>query len=55
MLLHGCNSWEFDAFAFEAATKGRPLSAMAFYILQSADLLTWAAIDVSKLILLLHT
>jgi hypothetical protein len=43
------NSWAFDAYALEAASAGRPLSVLAYWLFHSSGLMAWAHIDGTRL------
>ena len=43
------HDWQFDAFALERATSGRPLSVMAFALFKRTDIVSRFNIDEGKL------
>lgn len=48
-MLRTADEWRFDAFALEAASDGRPLSMLAFYLLKRSGLVQSMSLDEAKL------
>lgn len=49
-LLRTSHAWEFDVFDLDAAANGRPLSALAFYLLNCSGLIGRFKLPVSQLV-----
>ncbi len=49
-MLSKVDDWQFDTFALERATNGRPLSALAFALFQRSELNTRFGIHEGKLV-----
>ncbi|KAL6755521.1 hypothetical protein V8C86DRAFT_217136 [Haematococcus lacustris] len=47
--LGSASTWAFDAFHLTSATAGRPLSVLAYWLLQQSGLAAWAHLDHTKL------
>ncbi|KAJ9521888.1 hypothetical protein QJQ45_024758, partial [Haematococcus lacustris] len=47
--LGSASTWAFDAFHLTSATAGRPLSVLAYWLLQQSGLAAWAHLDPTKL------
>ncbi len=47
--LGSVDEWTFDAFQFEAASDGRPLSCLAFFLIKRMGLVTRFGLDEPKL------
>ncbi|KAL6758672.1 3'5'-cyclic nucleotide phosphodiesterase [Haematococcus lacustris] len=47
--LASADTWTFDAFALTQATKGHPLSVLAYWLLHQSGLAAWAQLDQVKL------
>ena len=48
-LLRGVDKWQFDTFALDEATGGRPLSFLAFHLISKAGLVERLHLDAIKL------
>lgn len=48
-VLQTADQWQFDAFELAAATGGRPLSALAFYVLKTSGLVSCLSIHASTM------
>lgn len=48
-LLAGVDEWQYDSFALDAATGGRPLSCLAFHLFERQGLIKTLKLDATKL------
>ncbi|KAL6745688.1 hypothetical protein V8C86DRAFT_3150849 [Haematococcus lacustris] len=48
--LNTAHCWEFDAFQLTALTAGRPLSVLAYWLLQKTGLVSTMCLDTTKLV-----
>lgn len=48
-LLAHVDEWQFDSFALEEATGGRPLSFLGFYLMQKMGIVQRLKLDPHKL------
>lgn len=49
LVLRSASTWQFDAFKLRDATGGRPLSALAFYIMHTTGLVRQFKINGQRL------
>lgn len=48
-MLAKADGWEFDSFALDEVTQGRPLSSLAFALFKRMDLVSTFDLDEKKL------
>ena len=48
-MLAGVDDWQFDAFRLEAASGGRPLSCLAFFLMKRTELVERFHLEETKL------
>lgn len=49
LALEGIDDWSYDAFELNEAADGRPLSALAFCLIQRQGIITCLGLDAAKL------
>lgn len=50
MALKGVEEWQYDSFALDSATSGRPLSCLAYFLLRQSNLIRKFHLNELKLV-----